>query len=149
MRADLVCSDSVLSLNSSSVKRLLNQTVSGATQDGNLAVDDAYQAGLNAVFGQDILDQIQSQVNSVKYASMNVTQQDVIDSLVRDLHMNKTNSNSPKFNLAVQPLSAFEIVSLKAKSLDAASLLFSNSYNFTLEQTSGDEIDNKRIPPSL
>lgn len=143
MRADLLCSASKLSLNSSAVKTLLNQTVSGATQDGNLAVDDAYKAGLNAVFGQDILDQIQNQVNDCTYSSMDVKHQDVIDSLVKDLHMNKTNRNAPKFSLALQPLSAYEIVSLKAKSLNAATLLFSNSYNFTLEQTSGDEVDNK------
>lgn len=56
MRADLVCSESPLSLESPSVQTLLNQTVSSASTDANLEVDDAYQAGLNVVFDQDILD---------------------------------------------------------------------------------------------
>lgn len=143
MRADLICSASQLSLNSSAVQTLLNQTVVASTQDSNLEVDDAFQAGLNLVFGQDMLDQIQTQVNSFSYSSMAVAHQDVIDSLVRDLHMNKTNSIPATFSLALQPLSAYEIVSLKAKSLNEATLLFDNSYNFTLEQTSGAEIEHK------
>lgn len=99
MRADLICSQNQLTLQSAPVQTLLNQTVLSSTQDNNLEVDDAYQAGLNVVFGQDILEQIQKEVNSFSYSAMGVEHQDVIDSLVRDLHMNRTNSHPAVFSL--------------------------------------------------
>lgn len=85
------------------VQALLNETLTASTLDAQLEVDEAYSAGLNAVISQGLLKQVFKMVNENKFDSYQVKDKKVIESLVKDLHLNKTNKNDPKFKFVLKP----------------------------------------------